>query len=111
MTMMSAPSVRAVSSFASWDEVDLPTLVHELTHVWQNAVEGPFYMVQALEAQLLGEGYDYTEDDLVVAAGDFDQFNREQQASIIEDYWQRKHGTTPPEDTIAWEPYAAVVHA
>lgn len=98
-------------NFASWAQVDLKTLVHELTHVWQSSVEGPFYMVDALEAQFVGDGYAYTDDDLKAAAGDFNRFNPEQQASIIEDYWDRKYNHTPPEDTTDWQPYADVVHA
>ena len=77
----------------------------------QGVVEGPFYMVQALEAQLVGEGYSYTENDLIAAEGSFDSFNREQQASIIEHYWDFKFNTTPSRDTTAYEPYAAAVFA
>lgn len=39
-------------NFASWADVPINTLMHEMTHVWQGLVTGPIYMVQALEAQL-----------------------------------------------------------
>jgi hypothetical protein len=77
-------------------------------------------MVQALEAQLSGEGYNYGytdsdtgeggQDDLVAAGGELATINREQQAQIIMHYWRRKFGSTPPLDATEWEPYASVVH-
>jgi hypothetical protein len=115
-------------NFASWDQVDRPTLIHELTHVWQSLIEGPFYMIEALHGQMT-DGYDYgygsntfdgegAQDELNAAAGDFNQFNREQQASIIEHYFVRRFfrpfkgpGETNPRDFAAWEPYAQKVFA
>ena len=106
-------------NFASWVEVTLDTLIHELTHVWQGVQVGPVYMVQALEAQLSGEGYNYGytnstdgeggQDDLAAAAGDFEHFNREQQAQIVMHYWVRRYKEVI--DFAAWQPYANVVHA
>ncbi len=108
-------------NFASWDTLDTDTLIHELTHVWQGVVDGPVYMVQALEAQLVGEGYNYGyanditgaggEDDLTAANGNFNAFNREQQAQIIMHFWHRKFDEAPPLDTSDWQPYADVVYA
>jgi hypothetical protein len=116
-------------NFASWNQLDRPTLIHELTHVWQGLVEGPFYMVEALHGQAT-TGYNYGFDDttdgwydgtgaepeLQAAAGDFESFNREQQASIVEHYFVRRFfdptridGTT--RDFAPWQPYADVVHA
>jgi hypothetical protein len=116
-------------NFASWADLDRPTLIHELTHVWQSLVEGPFYMVEAIHGQMT-DGYNYGYDsaydgegaqpELAAAAGNFDSFNREQQASIIEHYFVRKFydpikdpEAVPPvvRDFAAWEPYAAQVHA
>ena len=34
-------------------------MIHELTHVWQFEVTGPFYMSEAIHAQVLGAGYNY----------------------------------------------------
>ncbi len=108
-------------NFASWARVDIPTLIHELTHVWQSVVAGPFYMIEALEAQLRGEGYNYgytnayngdgSEAALNDARGNFDEFNREQQAMIIQHYHVRRYEEKPTSDYTAWQPYADVVHA
>lgn len=86
----------------------IATLIHELTHVWQGIQAGPLYMVQALEAQLRSgsEAYEYAEQDLIAAGGNFSKFNREQQASIIEDYWTRRFASTPAQDVTNWQPYA-----
>jgi hypothetical protein len=111
-------------NFASWDRLTLDTLIHELTHVWQGLQEGPVYMVEALEAQLVGAGYNYGydetgegnqfgvggEDDLAAAGGDFSKFNPEQQAQVIMHYHARKTDT-PARDVTAWQPYANVVFA
>jgi hypothetical protein len=35
------------------------TMIHELTHVWQAEFTGPFYMSEAIHAQVLGSGYNY----------------------------------------------------
>jgi hypothetical protein len=112
-------------NFASWNELDRPTLIHEITHVWQSLVEGPFYMVEAIHGQMtVGYNYGYTdahdgagaEDELNAAAGDFESFNREQQAAIIEHYFVRRFfeptradGTS--RDWSAWQPYAQQVFA
>ena len=113
-------------NFASWAKVDIPTLIHELTHVWQSLVAGPFYMIEALHAQLLGEGYNYGYDDtyqghrrgdgaepaLDAARGNFGAFNPEQQASIIQHYYVRRYvDNLPDADYRAWQPYADVVYA
>jgi hypothetical protein len=38
-------------------------MIHELTHVWQAEFTGPFYMSEAIHAQVLGSGYDYGYDE------------------------------------------------
>jgi len=88
--------------------------------VWQGQQEGPIYMVEALEAQMSTAGYNYgftnstngdgAEGALTAAGGNFDAFNREQQAEIIQHYYVRKY-ETPVHDYAAWQPYADVVHA
>jgi hypothetical protein len=111
-------------NFASWDKITIDTLIHELTHVWQGLQEGPVYMVEALEAQLIGKGYNYGYDEtadggefgtggeanLVAAGGNLSQFNEEQQAQVIMHYHARKTAA-PPRDVTAWQPYANVVFA
>jgi len=106
-------------NFASWTEIKSETLMHELTHVWQGMVAGPIYMVEALEAQAAGEGYNYgytndetgegAQDRLNAAAGNFSAFNREQQAQIIMHYFVRRYEKAL--DYTAWQPYANIVHA
>ncbi|MCU7830808.1 MAG: hypothetical protein KZQ85_17250 [Candidatus Thiodiazotropha sp. (ex Myrtea sp. 'scaly one' KF741663)] len=40
------------------------TLIHELCHVWQNEVEGPFYLSQAIHAQVVNDdAYNYGYDE------------------------------------------------
>jgi hypothetical protein len=57
-----------------------PTLLHELTHVWQFQNGGPAYMRLSVIAQYFGEGY-----DLEPARGRaWPELNPEQQAEVIE---------------------------
>jgi hypothetical protein len=39
------------------------TLIHELCHVWQFDVTGPFYMSEAIHAQVAGDGYNCGYDE------------------------------------------------
>ena len=108
----------------AWVSVTSNKLIHELTHVWQGLQEGPVYMIEALEAQLIGAGYNYGYADtpdgdtfgdggetaLVAANGDFGTFNKEQQAQIIMHYFARKNAT-PAKNVVPWQPYANVVAA
>lgn len=107
--------------------IDMATLIHELTHVWQGAQSGPLYMTRALEAQI-GAGvkelfhsghyddsaaYAVTDQELIDHAGDFSKFNPEEQASIVEHYWLQKFSgkTFPSLPTVAQlEPYARQVY-
>jgi hypothetical protein len=105
--------------------VELPTLIHELTHVWQGINVGPIYEIEALEAQLSAAGYNYgfTNDSagwtngeggeaaLTTANGNFNAFNREQQAMIIQHYYVRRFGSNPPLEYTEWQPYANLVYA
>lgn len=73
--------------------LSMPLAVHELTHVGQYEKVGAIYMPQALHAQGSSEGYDYGNLTDARAAGKrFADFNREQQASICEDYYQVRNG-------------------
>jgi hypothetical protein len=74
------------------DENHLATLVHELVHVWQGVQTGPLYLFQSVCAQLrTNPGGDSAGRYLVAALernnGDLRQFNPEQQAALVEDYW------------------------
>jgi hypothetical protein len=57
-------------------------MIHELTHVWQFKTTGPFYLVEAIHAQMTSEGYNYGYDEGVSSV------------SIVTDY----SGTTKNED-------------
>lgn len=81
-----------VINFASWAHISIPTIIHELTHVWQAVVAGPVYMVEALHSQIFGRGYEVTEADLDAAAGDIRNLQREQQAVVVERYWRGTYG-------------------
>jgi len=74
-------------------------VVHELTHVAQYEKVGAIYIPQALHAQQTS-GYDYGDPTQVRnAGGHFSSLNREQQASICEDYYLVIHGVAPAEHT------------
>ena len=76
--------------------LSLPTAVHELTHVAQYELVGAVYMPEALHAQGSAAGYDYGDLTAARAAGQhFADFNREQQASICEDYYDVINGLRP----------------
>ena len=81
-------------------------------------------MVEALEGQMSKAGYDYGWDNstpqgprrgdgadaaLNAAGGNFDKFNREQQAMIIQHYYVRRYEDAV--DYTAWLPYAKLVYA
>jgi hypothetical protein len=81
-----------VINFSSKDRIDMKTLIHELAHVWQGVVDGPVYMIQAIEAQLGKEGYTVTNAMLRDRGNELKKFNREQQAVIAEEFWYEAFG-------------------
>jgi hypothetical protein len=81
-----------VINFSSKEKIDMKTLIHELTHVHQGVVDGPVYMIQAIEAQLGKEGYTVTDAMLRDRGNDLKKFNREQQAVIAEEFWYEAFG-------------------
>jgi hypothetical protein len=142
------PNSRAFTSntlinFDVHDGITRHTLIHELCHVWQALVTGPFYMSEAIHAQNWGGGYNYGYDEgvasvtlvidyhgktkkydqgketgegaqteLGTANGNFDAFNREQQAQIIMHYFVRRYLLNQaPADYAPWQPYVNVVQA
>lgn len=112
-----------IINFGSGATVEMRTLIHELTHVWQGVQTGPLYMVRALEAQIgagvdslfhTGEyndaaAYAVTDEALQKHGGNFSKFNPEQQASIVDEYWSRRFNSTPAGDVSLLEPYARQV--
>jgi hypothetical protein len=81
-----------VINFSSKAKIDMKTLIHELAHVHQGVVDGPVYMIQAIEAQLGKEGYTVTNAMLRDRGNDLKKFNREQQAVIAEEFWYEEFG-------------------
>ncbi len=76
-----------------WGESRRDVLIHELTHVWQYERSGAIYMPQALHAQFRGAGYDYGgRAGLRAATCGFTDFNREQQAQIVQDFFRMRRG-------------------
>jgi hypothetical protein len=90
---------------------NLPILVHELVHIYQHTRCGCTYIWEALRAQAT-EGYAYGDAEglhLAFAAGKhFRDFNREQQAQIVEDYFRRLQAD---EDVRDYGPFIAELRA
>lgn len=90
----------------TWGPIDRSTLIHELTHVWQYEQDGAIYIPQALQGQHSDTGYSYTiqalENHRAANQGLTVDFNREQQAQIIEDYYaKRESGNLQQESELA----------
>jgi hypothetical protein len=96
-------SGRAYTSFHtinSWGTESTDVMIHEMTHVWQFEHAGAIYMPQAIHAQVWGGGYDYGGVSGLMARQNsgkgFQSFNREQQAQIVQDFFQlRQTGYAP----------------
>src|SRR5690606_11317723 len=65
---------------------DMAWLVHELGHVGQYTYVGLQYIGEAIHAQATG-GYNYG-GGAALAGKDLKDFNREQQADILRDYYK-----------------------
>jgi hypothetical protein len=83
----------------SWGPMQNSTLIHELMHVWQYEKMGALYMVNALRAQQSFMAYNYGGVDqlkkYLTEGKDLLDFNPEQQAEIITDYFLLKNGYAP----------------
>lgn len=78
-------------------------LIHELTHVMQMEHAGSQYLVEAFHAQA-SEGYSYRPGE----KKHFREYNREQQACIVADYYiARCSGSS----TEAYDPYIVELRA
>lgn len=81
------------------------TLIHELTHVWQYQHGGSIYLPEAAGAQITEgrdgaynyEGVAGLQEKIANGQGLFN-FNPEQQAKIVEDYYRTKYKTGPDDD-------------
>jgi hypothetical protein len=108
-------------AFATWHSINLPQtgkhtrqnrglLIHELTHIYQYERIGSRYIGEALYMLIKTKRdcYNYGGPQGLAAAAAagrrYHQYNREQQAMIIQDYYDRsKNGL----ETAAYEPFIA----
>jgi hypothetical protein len=65
------------------------TFIHEMTHVWQYH-HGYWVILRSGWANTAGKGYDYTVDP----SDAWDDFNVEQQAHLVEDWFEAGMSTT-----------------
>lgn len=93
---------------------DLGLLVHEATHIYQYEQLGTVYIGEALHAQhRLGRGaYDYGGpaglEDARRLGSPYAAFNREAQAQIAQDYYERREAGR---DVNAYRPFIAQLRA
>ena len=85
-------------AFTTWhtinapEDIDVTTMVHELTHVYQYEKVGSIYMAQAIHAQATLGNNAYDVNDLVAqreAGKQLRDFNREKQAQIASTYYEK----------------------
>jgi hypothetical protein len=78
-----------------WGDLSLPTLIHEVTHIWQFEHFGSLYIPLALQAQMSVPSYNYGGVNQLCHLKDEKfhvAFNFEQQADIVEDYYRSQSG-------------------
>jgi len=82
-----------------WGKVGNSLLIHELVHVWQYQRYGVLYIPRALAAQQTAEGYNYGGVEGLDRARrkgwSLGDFNYEQQADIVADYYRLSNGLSP----------------
>lgn len=76
----------------AWGAISPPTLIHEIVHVWQYTRWGAAYIPRALHAQTTPEGYDYGGLAGLERNRQLEDFNYEQQADVIEDFFRLANG-------------------
>lgn len=80
------------------------TFIHELMHVWQYQNYGSIYIARAIKAQMSKEGYDYGGFENLyqgmLCGKRLLEFNFEQQADIIEDYYKLTQANDHASDMI-----------
>ena len=73
-------------------QIDKAIFIHEMVHIWQFQRFGSIYIARAIKAQRSKEGYDYGSVanlyQVMLKGGSLLDFNFEQQADIIEDYYR-----------------------
>jgi hypothetical protein len=80
----------------AWGRMGPALLIHEMVHVWQFQHWGSVYIPRALRAQYSEEGYNYGGAPRVAnwarQQARLEDFNPEQQADLIADYWRIQQG-------------------
>lgn len=80
----------------TWGEMNPALLIHEMVHIWQFQQWGSVYIPRALRAQASKEGYNYGGAPQVAnwarQDGRLEDFNPEQQADLVADYWRLQNG-------------------
>ncbi len=83
----------------SWGSMNMPLLIHELTHIWQFERYGAVYIPQALKAMHSKAGYNYGGvpglQNAKEAGCKLSDFNMEQQADIVADYFRIREKLLP----------------
>ncbi|MEN0006871.1 MAG: hypothetical protein AAF798_22145 [Bacteroidota bacterium] len=83
----------------SWGNMNNSLLIHELVHVWQYQQIGMVYMPRAIAGMLSAAGYNYGGVGALQEAKERGQslgdFNLEQQADIVADYYRISSGYRP----------------
>ena len=77
----------------SWGTSSEAVFIHELAHIWQFQDFGSHYIHDAIVGQ--AEGYDYGSLQDLEAADTIFEFNLEQQADIIADYYRIRSDLSP----------------
>ncbi len=92
-------------TFGAHQRTNFAILLHELVHVYQYERTGGLYIAEAIYAQLT-TGYNYgSPEDLqqcLLTGVCYRDFNREQQAQLVQDYYERLQANLP---VAAYEPY------
>ncbi len=82
------------------NDISNPIFIHEMAHIWQYQHFGSIYIAKALKAQRSAEVYDYGGIEGLYQAFQkgkaLTDFNFEQQAEIIEDFYRSSLDTNRP---------------
>lgn len=92
-----------------WEPMSDVLFIHEMVHVWQYQTHGSVYIPRALWAQRTDMGYNYGGVQglrmAVLQGRSLSDFNYEQQADIISDYFCLRNNLKPrwcnPDDAAA----------
>lgn len=102
----------------SWGPMSDVLFIHEMVHVWQFQTHGSVYIPRALWAQRTEMGYNYGGIQglrmAVLQGRSLTDFNYEQQADIISDYFCLQNNLKPrwckPDDIVALPVFEALIY-